>query len=478
MLTIMDKYKQLIKNAGILTIGQFGTKIFVFLLVPLYTSILSTEQYCIYEIIYTSVRLLFPVLTLDISVATQRFLLDKDADEDQILAISLRYLRNAILITLLILIANHFLQVSKLLKDYEISFFLMFLANGLNTILIEAAVGMNRVKVVSISGIIATATMILYNLLFLIVIPLGLNGYFLANILSPLVQSIYIIIVLKISVINSTIIIDKNLKKEMTRFSAPQVANNASWWVSNASDRYIVTAFCGLNTNGIYSIGYKIPSILNVLQNIFGQVWGISAIKNYNENDSDGFFSKTYSAYNFLMVTSCSLIILGTKLIASIMYSKDFYEAWKYVPLLLISNVFGAMAGYLGAFFSAQKEGGKFARSTVFGALSNIAMNFMFVPIIGAQGAALATCFSYFFVWIIRYRMSKKYISLKIKIVRDIVTYVILMAQSILIIYYQSNNFFLYALEILFMLIIILLNWENTKEIIIGLKNQIMKEDK
>ena len=58
----MEKYKYLLKNVGIMTLASFGTKILSFLMVPLYTNILSTEAYGTYDIYQTTLFLLVPVL--------------------------------------------------------------------------------------------------------------------------------------------------------------------------------------------------------------------------------------------------------------------------------------------------------------------------------------------------------------------------------------------------------------------------------
>lgn len=51
----MGKYKYLFKNIGIMTISNFGTKILSFLMVPLYTNLLSTSEYGTYDL-YQSKR--------------------------------------------------------------------------------------------------------------------------------------------------------------------------------------------------------------------------------------------------------------------------------------------------------------------------------------------------------------------------------------------------------------------------------------
>lgn len=60
------KAKYLIKNTGILTISNFSSKILVFLLVPLYTSVLSTAEYGTYDLAISTVTLLYPILTVNI----------------------------------------------------------------------------------------------------------------------------------------------------------------------------------------------------------------------------------------------------------------------------------------------------------------------------------------------------------------------------------------------------------------------------
>ena len=69
----MKGYKYLFKNIGLLTISQFGTKILVFLLVPLYTSVLSTSEYGTYDLFVTTINLLVPIVTLNLSDAVLLF---------------------------------------------------------------------------------------------------------------------------------------------------------------------------------------------------------------------------------------------------------------------------------------------------------------------------------------------------------------------------------------------------------------------
>lgn len=157
------------------------------------------------------------------------------------------------------------------------------------------------------------------------------------------------------------------------------------------------------------------------------------------------------------MVVLCAIIILADKVLAKYLYANDFYVAWRYVPWLTIAIVFGALAGYLGGFFSAVKNSKIYAQSTIAGAVVNVVLNILFTPFLGALGAAIATAICYFVVWAIRYQSVKKYIKLRINIARDLLSYCLLIVQSIIILII-SNALYLYLIETILLLLILFLN--------------------
>ena len=452
----MNKYRYLFKNIGLLALSNFATRLISFFLVPLYTNILTTTEYGIYDLFYTTVSILIPILTLNIHDAVLRFSLEKDADKNAVATVAVRYLFWGSAVVLFGLLINAVFNLSKVAKLYAVFFFVMFFLHALSGILTSFIRGIDRIKELSISSVIASIITIGCNILFLVVFQWGLNGYFLANIIGPLIQCIYLMICAQIP--NYIKLRERYTqeKKAMLAYSKPLIANSIAWWVNNASDRYVVIFFCGIAVNGTYSIASKIPSILNIVQTIFNQAWTLSAVKDYDPEDKSDFFTNTYKAYNCLMVMLCSLIIAADKILAGILYAKDFYTAWQYVPWLTIAIVFGALSGYIGGFFSAVKDSKIFAQSTVIGAILNLIMNIIFTPLIGPLGAAIATAISYFIVWLIRYVRSRSLIKLRIRLFRDLVTYAILVVQSIVLLF-VSNNIILYTLQFILMIMIAVL---------------------
>ena len=86
------KYKGLAKDTGLFAISTFASKLLVFFLTPLYTSVLSTEEYGIADLVTTIINTIYPILTLSISEATLRFALEKDISKNEVLCTSILFI--------------------------------------------------------------------------------------------------------------------------------------------------------------------------------------------------------------------------------------------------------------------------------------------------------------------------------------------------------------------------------------------------
>ncbi|WP_270529863.1 lipopolysaccharide biosynthesis protein [Limosilactobacillus vaginalis] len=458
----MGKYKYLLKNIGLLTLGNFATKLLSFFLVPLYTSVLTTTQYGTYDLLNTTIGILIPILTLNIMEAVVRFSIDDRTHLDAIVTVSTKFLIVSSLLVGIFIVISNLLNVFPILRNYGFYFWLMYVSQALTGIIVSFARGIDKVAAMSASSVIASVVMIVCNIVFLLVFKWGLSGYFLANIIGPLIQCLYLIWSTGYFKYINFNVNYQSSKKKLVAYSSPLIANSIAWWVTNVSDRYIVTWFCGLAANGVYSVATKIPSILSVAQTIFNQAWILSAVKDFDPEDKDGFFANTYKVYNGLMVVICSLIIFFDRFVASFLYAKNFYAAWKYVPFLTIAILFGAISGYIGGFFTAKKATKIFATSTVYGAIINIILNIVLVPFIGAMGSSFATMVCYIVIWAIRFIQSKKYIHLKINVKKDVLAYVLLIVQSILLISF-SQEILVYSLQTLIIAVILVIYFNDVK---------------
>lgn len=451
----MNKYKFLLKNIGLLTISNFGTKFLSFLLVPLYTNYLSTAAYGTYDLYNSTIMLLIPILTIQISDSVLRFALDKANNTNQLYMIGMQITLIGFVFLAILTLFNKIFNVVSTFNNYTGMFLALYLSAALNQFFQCFARGLEKIAALAVSGIISSCIILVLNIIFLAYMKIGLTGYFLATIIGAFSSCIYLFFSLQMWRYPIFGKINKKLKNEMTNYSKPLILNAISWWVNNVSDRYIVIWICGIAANGIYSVGYKIPSILNVFQTIFNQAWTLSSVDEFDPSDKNGFFARIYSIYNFLMVMMCSILIVMTRLIAHILYEKEFFNAWQYVPFLMIAIVFGSLSGLLGGVFSAVKDSKIFSNSTVAGAIINILLSIVLVKLFGPIGAAISTAVSFVVVWVFRLIYTRKYINMKINLKRDCIVYLILVVQSFSIL--LLHNLIGYIIQFFLVIFIVIL---------------------
>lgn len=455
----MNKYKYLFKNIGLMTISNFGSKILSFLLVPLYTNVLSTEDYGIYDFYVITIYLLIPILSLNIIEAVLRFSLDSKKDKAKIFTIGFYKCIVAVCICSILIIINMILNIVDVLNKYPLFFILYFTLSLFSDLILQYTRGLERLKDVAISGIISSITILCFNVLLLVVFNWKLEGFFIANCLSFF--SVIIFLSLRIKIWQSILLKSdlKMIKKEMTSYSTPMILNSIGWWINNVANKYIVIFLCGIAANGIFSVAYRIPSILVLFQTIFNQAWTVSAVKEFDKNNSS-FYLNIYNAYNMGMVIVCSILILFNKTIAYILFANDFYLAWQYAPFLILAVVFNSLATLLGGIFSAAKETKKCAKTTMIGSVANIALGLILVYQIGIMGAAISTMISQMIVWLTRLKETKKIIQFDINIKLHIISYIILLIQVVIILFIE-NMWLMTIIEFSFFILIIILYKDN-----------------
>ena len=428
-----SKYGYLAKNTVLFTLSSFGSKLLAFLLVPFYTAVLSTEEYGMADLITTTSNLLIFVVTICIADAVLRFAIDNSDMRQGVFGFGLRVviLGNIISGSLILLVA--YINPFHWNSCFYIFLFFTILTNALNQLVSNYLRAIDKILPVAVMGILVTAVTVSCNLLLLLVFKLGVEGYLFSFIAGYFFASIYGFYIIFRNDPKSFIqICDKQTQRQMVLFAFPLIFNGVAWWINNSLDRYYIIFYCGVAVNGLYAVASKIPTILTMINQIFNQAWNLSAIKEFDAEDKSGFFSNIYCLYNFVLVSGCSVIILFNIPLARLLFSKDFFVAWNYSSVLVITAVFAALSGYFGSVFVAVKNSKIFAISTVLAAFVNALLNWVLIPTFGALGGAVATAVSFFIIWLIRYIIAKRYIKMKIHIIRDLTAYVLIIFQTVL----------------------------------------------
>lgn len=448
----MSRYSKLGKNIALITVGNFASKILSFFLIPLYTAVLTTGEFGVADLMTTTINLISPFFTLLVSESIMRFALDQDKDKSEVFVIGMVITFTGFLV---MLVFSPLILLSKSLKPFYLLFIAYYFVVTVHSVISQFVKGIEKVAIYSIAGVIQTLCFISLNLILLLVFKTGVNGYLISLIGSHIIATIILWIGAGVNkYIPKKININKDLLREMLRYSIPLIPNSLSWWVSNSADKYVLTFFCGLSVTGIYSVSQRIPSMFSIVSTIFMSAWQISAIEDFGSDKSRKFFGDIYRSYSSVNILIVSALICFTRILARFLFSNDFYAGWQFVPVLLFAYLFFAMAGFLGTIYTAAKKTKMVFISTVVSALSNIAMNFVLIPRFAGMGAAIATFVSYFLVWLIRLIDSRKIIQIRIDLKRDVIGYFVILGQVILMLLNSTYGFISSCALLLFLCII------------------------
>lgn len=402
----MSKYKRLAKNIFMLLAGNFVARIIGFFMVPFYTSILSTSDYGIADLITNIVFVILPIFSLLMEEAVMRFSLDKENDNREVFDISLKISTMGFLIFISI---SPIIFIFNNVKKYYGYIIIYYIITWLYNLISNYMKGLDRIGAITTAGILHTFTYFGLNIYFLAILKIGVHGYLLAIILSNFIVICFLVYSSGIYKKNFSLKkTDWELAKKMLNYSIPMIPNYILWWINNASDRFLITFFCGTSINGIYSVAYKIPSLLSSVTAIFSSAWQISSVDNFGSEESINFYNKVYSFYSGVLFIGGSILILFSKFLAYILYAKDFFEAWKITPILILAYIFSALAQYLNSIFSASKKTKILMYSSLLGAVVNIILNVILIPKFLGIGAAIATLIGYMTIWVVNMKNTKK----------------------------------------------------------------------
>lgn len=407
----MNPYRKLVKNTMTFAVGTFSSKVLVFFMMPFYTSILSSEQYGLMDLLVQTCNLLLPLATVGINNAVIRFGLEESRDKRCVFSVGLC----TILVGWgLLFLCSAWLEQIPFLDGYTMLVLAYVLASGMHSLCNQFSRALGHIRLYAVDGVIRTITTILLNILFLSAFSWGVEGYLLASILSDTISVIFLTSIARLWHYWKLSSLKYAVWKEMLYYAVPLIPTTVCTWIINISDRYMISYLLGLDANAPYSAANKIPTVLIIVANIFTESWQISAIEQRKEMGRIRFFSHVGEVYFAIACVTGSVLIGTARITMKILTPNPAYSmAWQYVPVLVVATTFACLSSFLNSIYVVEKKSIATFVTTALSAIMNITLNFLLIPFIGVLGAGIATLSSYLFLFVIRLVHTRKYIPLQ-----------------------------------------------------------------
>lgn len=406
-----NRLSYLMKNTSIFAIGEMGTKLINFFLVPFYTNVLTTEEYGTVDLLFTVCTVLVPLVMFNIGEALMRYALDEDADHEKLLSIALTAVGFGVVISALIIPIS---SLFPLVSGYGGYLYLYVVLCATKSVVTSYLRGREQLKLYVACNLLNTLLIAVFNILFLLVFHMGIEGYLRAYILAEAVAIFFGVLAGQMYKVVRRFRLDWQLAKKMIFFSLAVVPNSLLWWVINSSDRIMVTAMRGVAENGLLAVGYKLPSVLTMVNTILMQAWKYSAIKERESADRDAFTNRMLDQFLRASVLIAAAMLMLLRPMTRLLFAASYYDSWRSSAFLLVGFVFMGISTFVGTAYYVEKNMVGNMLSALVGAVVNLALNAVLIPVMGAAGATLAACICYVVILLYRYLDTRKYQTLRL----------------------------------------------------------------
>ena len=390
----MNRERDIARNAFIFTAGRIAAQLAGFLLLPLYSALLTPEDFGIADLINTLVFLIIPFVGIQMDTALFRYTVDSREDKAkqkelfstvivvnliQIVAyaviffiarpfITLKYKDFLLLNVILVLLVNTFLQFMR----------------GLGKNLMYSA----AVFITSFSGLIL-------NVVLVAVVRIGVTGIIISSAASQFLTLLFAFIAVKPWKYFSFKKFSKGTAKMFLKYSFPLIPNQLAWWVMGISDRLVISGTLGVAANGIYSLANRFSSIFTSVTDSINLSWTESTSLHIDEEDRNEYITGMIDRLFVLFASGC-FVFLSLIPFAFVLINKDYSDSYMQIPILMMAVLCQGVVGIYSAVLIALKKTKSIAVTSIIAAAVNLLIDIVSVKTIGIYAGSISTFAAFF----------------------------------------------------------------------------------
>lgn len=448
-MSTFSQLKQLSKDSLYYGLGNALQKFIGFFLFPIYTRVLTQEDFGAQDLVFTAVTILSYLLILGLDSATARHYYDAEAPEEK-RAILSSWLWFELVISIPICIITMLFAETICLLAFNDPALASFLRLGIASVpfsLISSvtALALRLTFRSRAFSVITTAGVVVQAVSAIVLVPIlgmGITGVFLSHLIANIFRACLGMIITHDEFIVSRIAISGVWIRPMLLFGLPLVPASLSLWILNYANRFFLVRFSTLSDIGIFGIGVRLSSIVAFIISAFQIAWGPFSYSLIKDSQlAKDVYSKALTY--FLLVSlffTVSLSIFSREAI-TILATSSYESAAPLVPWLSLGLVAWGATYIVGMGTGIAKKSYHTTISVVLSAILNTALNFYTIPRWGILGAAFATLSGYLVALLYNYIAGQYYFHVMYE-ARKVLTLITLSITVILIGNFIDSHFY------------------------------------
>lgn len=396
----MSKLKLFIENFLVYGLGGVISKIVPLIMVPIVTRLMpSSDYYGLSDLSNTVVQFASALAIMGMYDAMYRMFFERDDEEYKksvcSTALVFTLFTSLAVFVVLVILKEQIAQWFFSDRQYAYVVYLSAMATlvGATNSIISAPTRMqNKRKIFLITNTISP--LISYG----ISIPMLLAGYY--TIALPLAAVISgVTMELTFAILNHSWFdprkFDFSLLKQLLVIAIPLFPNFLIYWIFNSCDKVMITNMIGIGAAGIYSVGSKLGHASQLIYTAFAGGWQYFAFSTMKEDNQVKSNSMIFEYLGIISFAATAFICVLSYPIFQILFTEQYLSGYIVAPYLFLAPLLQMLFQVACNQFIVVKKTwpNMFILST--GAVANIAINYFLIPVLGIEGASLATLMGY-----------------------------------------------------------------------------------
>ena len=397
--------KKLLSNTILYSIGEIVPKILSFLLLPILTVYLTTEEYGVNSYMTSVMMFIFVLCSLSFNTyLLSQFYKEKDIEKRKDIVGTVFY---SIMVFNVFMLALQLIFFPSIIIFFNINipfypFFFLAILNNFFDVMAIIPLALYRVNddVIGFLRISLSRTILQYILIVVFVVYLGygLEGSLYSRLLVNIPFAfVYVYCISK----HGKFKIVKSIFKSALRFSLPLLPGSISYILISMSDRIILERYISLNEIGIYSVATTLALALNIIIQALYKTLEPVLFKEHAGDNFQAINSMLYKTYLCVIFVGGFGMALFSKEIFILATSDNFIKGYKLVPGLVACVVIAGINIYLSILLIMKNKQKYVSLITIFSGVISITLNLILIPYFGYYGCVFTSIITFLTVNII-----------------------------------------------------------------------------
>lgn len=396
----MGKARLFIENFLVYGLGGIVSRIIPLVMVPIITRLMpNTEYFGLSDLSVTVTSFASALAIIGMYDAMFRMFFEKEERQykEKICSTTLMFtlVTSAIVFVLMLFFKN---AIAKFFFGDTKYFYLVYitaiatLVGATNGIISAPTRMQNKRKIFLITNTISPL------ISYAVSIPLLLKGFYvialpLASVVSGLAMEITFWILNKEWF--SFKCFDFRLLKQLLSIAVPLFPNFLIYWIFNSSDRIMIANLLGVGQSGVYSVGAKLGHASQLIYTAFAGGWQYFSFSTMKEENQVRTNSLVFEYLGIVSFLCTMLVCIVSRWLYSLLFTDEYVSAYIISPYLFLAPLLQMLFQVAANQFLVVKKTWPNMLILSCGAVLNIILNFLLIPRIGIEGAAIATLIGY-----------------------------------------------------------------------------------